>query len=133
MLDKHKDQNNLKILSAGLSQMQQLKQLAISLPNDFDTNQTVGLLATIGRRCRQLKQFYISTNILMANTVDMFAAINEHMSPQLRRLSVNCYPNYDKKLVLTSGSLQRLYRLTHLAFRVHKWRIIGDQFSVTFI
>ncbi|XP_054155934.1 uncharacterized protein LOC128954384 [Oppia nitens] len=121
------DYRNLTILSAGLSQMQQLKQLVISLPVGFGTVHTIRLLTTIGRRCRQLKKFGISINKLIDNSVDIFAAINEHMSPQLRRLTVNCYP-VDEQSVLTSSSLKRLHRLTHLTLRVYSRQIIGDCF-----
>ncbi|XP_054155929.1 uncharacterized protein LOC128954378 [Oppia nitens] len=130
------DSNNFKTLRDCLSQMQQLKQLAISLPVDFGTDQTVQLLTTIGRRCRQLLEFSYSSNETSIDLIiQIFVTITEHISPKLRRLSLNCWPisgeesNYDEELVvITSGSLKRFYRLTHLTLRVGYWGIIGDQF-----
>ncbi|XP_054155951.1 uncharacterized protein LOC128954400 [Oppia nitens] len=126
--DKLKDEHNFKTLTAGLSQMQQLKQLAISLPVDFGTDQTIQLLTTIGRRCRQVIEFSYTSKVSGIDLNKIFVSIAEHMSPQLRRLSVDCYHKYDEQFPLTSDSLKRLHRLTHLTLHVYNWLIIGDCF-----
>ncbi|XP_054155931.1 uncharacterized protein LOC128954380 [Oppia nitens] len=126
--DDLNDENTFNTLTSGLSQMGQLKQLAISLPYYLVADQIIELLTTIGRRCRQLKQFSYTTIVSRIDLNQIFVLIAKHMSPQLRRLSVDCYHKYDKQLPLTSDSLKRLHRLTHLTLRVYNWQIIGNSF-----
>ncbi|XP_054155932.1 uncharacterized protein LOC128954382 [Oppia nitens] len=122
--DYLEDENNFNTLTVGLSQIQQLKQLSIILPNYFGTDQTIQLLITIGRRCRQLIEFSYTSKVSRIYLNQIFVSINEHMSPQLRRLSLGCCPIYDQQFPLTSGSLKRLHRLTHLTLRIYNQRII---------
>ncbi|XP_054155950.1 uncharacterized protein LOC128954399 [Oppia nitens] len=122
---------NLKPLSTGFRQMPRLRQLMFDLPINFSLEFIGDLFTTIGRNCRQLKSLHYEcrsyySNISIINP--MFDAIDEHMSRQLRRLSVDCSAVYDNDLLLTSGSLNRLHALTHLILRSNVSSIIGDQF-----
>ncbi|XP_054155927.1 uncharacterized protein LOC128954376 [Oppia nitens] len=122
---------NYNSLIIGLSQMKRLVQLKIVLSNDYgDSKFPEDLLTTVGRNCRRLKALKVEVS-MATNTLKIgriFSAITEHMSPQLRRLSVDSQLNFDKILLLTSDSLKRFHRLTHLALRLHYWRTIYDQF-----
>ncbi|XP_054155937.1 uncharacterized protein LOC128954386 [Oppia nitens] len=127
---------DLKPLSAGFRQMPRLRQLKFDLPIDFAIDFNEDLFSTIGCNCRQLRSLDYKSNIgNILKIKSMFIAINKYMSKQLRRLSLEwkC-DNVDddnedlEELSLTSGSLNRLHRLTHLTIRLHEWDIIGEQF-----
>ncbi|XP_054155939.1 uncharacterized protein LOC128954388 [Oppia nitens] len=113
---------------------QQLTSLTIwSNRKTIGSNFIGNLFTTIGRNCRQLKSlefYFLIKNMLTIKR--MFSAINEHMSPQLRRLSLNCLPKhtpqYWSDVLLTSDMLNRLHGLTHFTFKFSEWPAISDSF-----
>ncbi|XP_054155922.1 uncharacterized protein LOC128954372 [Oppia nitens] len=118
------DSNAQKLLSTGLSQMKQLRQLKIVL----NAKLTDDLLAAIGQNCCRLKVLDLIVRKYSSKVSPIFESINKHMFQQLRRLSLECLPNKsDKMLVVLTASL--LNRLTHLTLRRLDYSyIIGDEF-----
>ncbi|XP_054155992.1 uncharacterized protein LOC128954438 isoform X2 [Oppia nitens] len=118
---------NWSLISTGLSQMPQLRQLAI----DFGTNHIKShiideLLITIRHNCPQLKS--LSLKVFKIPVKPIIVSINKHLSKQLRRLSLDITDSLTTDSILTSDLLKRLNRLTHLTLHLYERHLIGDQF-----
>jgi hypothetical protein len=114
--DFNTDDKCIDILMTGLSRMPALVDLKVTFKPDFSV--FLNHLKQIGVNCLNLKSVSLVIDIdSNENLSQLMKTINENLK-QLKRLQIS--GNFPEEFALTSESLHRLKRLTHLTINTPK-------------